>query len=89
MIAFFEDEPGADKVALILKSLRNRKAKERGRNNFFTRSVALLRNALIEALPHINTATYDADCIPQAEPWNEENKKRNLKRSLFLFSKTQ
>ena len=27
MIAFFEDEPGADKVALILKSLMDRKAK--------------------------------------------------------------
>jgi predicted nucleic acid-binding protein len=27
MIAFFEDEPGADKVELILKSLMNRKAK--------------------------------------------------------------
>jgi len=27
MIAFFEDEPGADRVALILKSLMDRKAK--------------------------------------------------------------
>jgi predicted nucleic acid-binding protein len=27
MIAFFEDEPGADRVAVILKSLMNRKAK--------------------------------------------------------------
>ena len=27
MIAFFEDEPGADRVALILKSLIDRKAK--------------------------------------------------------------
>jgi len=27
MIAFFEDEPGAEKVALILKSIMARKAK--------------------------------------------------------------